>query len=178
VVHAFSNCDEVELFVNGKSQGRQAMPRLGHLEWSPKYEAGVLSAKGFKAGQLAVETVVATADAPARILLKPYKGDLLADNEDVVPVEVLIADAKGNVVPLAGNLVSFEISGPGEVAGVGNGDPSCHEADKASARSAFNGKCLVLVRAREVAGSVVLTARSKGLQSAKVTFIARTVETR
>jgi beta-galactosidase len=94
--------------------------------------------------------------------------DFTADGEDQVPVAVSVVDAKGRVVPTADNMVTFRIAGPAVVCGVGNGDPSCHEPDKASKRSAFNGYCMAVLQAGEKAGSVTLTATSPGLTSATV----------
>jgi beta-galactosidase len=128
-VRALSNCDEVELFVNGRSCGRQAMERDSELQWSVPYEPGVLSAKGYKAGQVVAETKVETTGAPAAVTLTPDRAEIAADGEDVAIVTVAVVDAQGRVVPDAGNTVDFALDGPGRIIGVGNGDPSCHEPD-------------------------------------------------
>ncbi len=128
-VRCFSNCDEVELFLNGESQGRQAMPRNSHLRWKVKYAPGTLSAKGFKGGQLVLEEKVETAGPPSALELTPDRATINADGEDVSLVTIAVADSQGRVFPLASNLVNFELIGPGRILGVGNGDPSCHEAD-------------------------------------------------
>jgi hypothetical protein len=85
---------------------------------------------------------------------------------------VEIVDAKGRRVPTADNLVQFSVAGAGEVRGVGNGDPSSHETDKASRRSAFNGLCMVLVGAKEKAGPIVLKATSPGLRTATLPLLS------
>jgi|GEM_PF-176742 len=169
-VWAYSNCDEVELSLNGKSLGKQVMPKDGHLSWEVPYEPGTLTAKGYSHGIPAAEDQVETTGKPASIRLKPYVQQFIADGEDSVPVAVEILDAKGRVVPTASNLVAFRVSGPAVVSGVGNGDPSCHEPDKASKRSAFNGLCLAVLQAGDQAGVVTLTATSPGLKAASVTL--------
>ncbi len=129
-VRALSNCDEVELFLNGASVGRQAMKPQSVIKWKVPYAPGVLSARGFRAGRVVAEAKVETAGAPAAVRLAPDRASVDADGEDVAVVTVSVADAQGRVMPVAGNEVSFEIEGPGRILGVGNGDPSCHEPDK------------------------------------------------
>ncbi len=128
-VRCFSNCEEVELFLNGASLGKQTMPRNSHLAWKVKYAPGTLSAKGFRGGVVVAETKVETTGAPARIILTPDQPAIRADAEDVSIVTVAVADSEGRIVPVAGNAVSFALEGPGQILGVGNGDPSCHEPD-------------------------------------------------
>ncbi len=128
-VRALSNCDEVELFLNGRSMGRQAMAADSEIKWKVPYAPGVLSAKGFKGGRAVAETAVETTGAPAAVRLEADRAAFDANGEDVSVVTVSIADSKGRVMPVAGNEVSFELEGPGRILGVGNGDPSCHEPD-------------------------------------------------
>ena len=128
-VRALSNCDEVELFLNGRSLGRQTMKRASELKWSVPYAPGTLSARGFKAGQVVAETKVETTGAPAAVQLTADRPAIDADGEDLAIVTVAIADAQGRIVPVAGNPVSFDLTGPGRIIGVGNGDPSSHEPD-------------------------------------------------
>ena len=128
-VRALSNCDEVELFLNGRSLGRQRMQRDSELKWKVPYAPGALSAKGYRDGKLAVETKVETTGAPAAVQLTPDRTMIGADGEDVSVVTVAVTDAGGRVVPTADNPVQFSLEGPGRIIGVGNGDPSCHEPD-------------------------------------------------
>jgi beta-galactosidase len=128
-VRCLSNCEEVELFLNGQSLGKKTMEKSSHLAWKLKYAPGALLAKGFKGGQAVAEDKVETAGAPAAIKLTPDRPSVQADGEDVSIITVAVTDAQGRVAPTAGNLVQFELSGPGRLLGVGNGDPSCHEAD-------------------------------------------------
>ncbi len=128
-VRALSNCQEVELFLNGRSLGRQTMKKDSELKWKVKYAPGTLSAKGYKNGRLVAETRVETTGAPAAVQLTPDRSAINADGEDVSVFTVAVTDAQGRVVPVAANLIHFELSGPGKILGVGNGDPTCHEPD-------------------------------------------------
>ncbi|MGP8199994.1 MAG: beta-galactosidase GalA [Limisphaerales bacterium] len=128
-VRCLGNCDEVELFLNGQSLGHKTMPTNSHLQWSVKYAPGTLLARGFKAGQVIAEDKVETAGAPASIKLSADRTSLHAGDEDASVITVTVTDGQGRVVPLAANLIDFDLAGPGRILGVGNGDPSCHEAD-------------------------------------------------
>jgi beta-galactosidase len=175
-VWAHSNCAQVELFLNGKSLGKKAMPRLGHLEWKVAYAPGVLSAKGYTAGgSLMAEDKVETSGPPQGLRLRAMRPELLADGSDAMAVELAVVDAAGRVVPTASNRVTFKAMGAGSLAGVGNGDPTCTEADISDSRSAFNGLCLAVLRAGSKAGRVTLEAVSPGLKPATLTLEARQV---
>jgi beta-galactosidase len=128
-VRAESNCDEVELFLNGRSLGRQMMKRTSELKWKVGYAPGTLSAKGFKGSKVVTETKVETTGAAAAVQFTPDRATISADGEDVSVITVSVADDQGRIVPVAGNSISFELEGPGRIIGVGNGDPSCHEPD-------------------------------------------------
>jgi beta-galactosidase len=128
-VWCYSNCKEVELFLNGQSLGRKTMKKDSHLEWQASYAPGTLSAKGYLDGKEVAETKVETTGAPAAIQLTPDRSIINADGEDVSVFTVAVTDAQGRVVPVAADLIHFELSGPGKILGVGNGDPSCHEPD-------------------------------------------------
>jgi len=174
-VWVHSNCDEVELLLNGRSLGKQTMTRLSHLEWKVNYTPGTLLARGFKAGKLIAEDKRETTGGPAAIRLTPDRATLHADGEDVSLVAVAVVDAEGRVVPLADNEISFDVTGPGKIIGVGNGDPSCHQADKGTRRSVFGGLGQVIVQSNKQVGDITLRAESAGLQSASTTIRAQTV---
>jgi beta-galactosidase len=129
-VDALSNCRQVELFLNGTSLGKKDMVRDAKLSWLVKYQPGTLSAKGYDADGYAIaETKIETTGDATQIQLAPDRVNLGADSKDLSVITVAIADADGRVVPTADNPVHFELSGPGKIIGVGNGDPSCHEPD-------------------------------------------------
>jgi beta-galactosidase len=129
-VDALSNCKQVELFLNGESQGRQTMKPNSKLAWKVKYAPGTLSAKGFDAAtNVIAETKVETTGAAAAIQLTPDRSTIFANGEDVSVFTVAAVDAQGRVVPVAQNKINFALEGAGKILGVGNGDPSCHEPD-------------------------------------------------
>ncbi|MGA3179589.1 MAG: beta-galactosidase GalA [Verrucomicrobiota bacterium] len=131
-VRCYSNCEEVELLLNGQSLGRKPMPKNSHLQWMVQYAPGALAARGYKGGRQVAEDKVQTTGAPAAVGL--YTDDrgrsgVKADGEDLSIITVAVQDAQGRTVPVSENLIKFEISGPGKIIGVGNGDPSSHEPD-------------------------------------------------
>ena len=166
-VRCFSNCDEVEIFLNGKSQGRQMMPKYGHREWKVSYTPGTLSAKGYSQGRQVIEDRVETTGKPVAIKLISNRTNLHGDGEDVSMVTVETIDAQGRVVPTADNKIKFHTDG-GTILGVGNGDPECLEADHGDQRSLFNGLAQVIVQAPHQAGTITLSAESPGLTAASV----------
>jgi beta-galactosidase len=130
-VRVYSNAAEVELFLNGRSLGRRTMPRDSHLEWKVTYAPGKLVARGYGAdGKEAASDTVETTLMPAAVQLIPGEASIVADGASVTVITVRVDDAEGRMVPDAGNLVSFQLSGPGRIIGVGNGDPASHEPDK------------------------------------------------
>lgn len=129
VVGCHSNADAVELLVNGRSFGRQAMPRNGHLEWSVPYAPGVVEARATRRGQPAEVVRVETAGPAAQLVLTPDRTTVRADGDDVVVFTVSASDSSGRTVPTADNQVWFTVDN-GRVLGVGNGDPGSHEPDQ------------------------------------------------
>ncbi len=162
-VRVHSNCDAVELFLSGRSLGRKKVKTARHLEWQVRYKPGTLEARGWKAGKVVAVRRVATTGAPAGLKLIADQRSLRADGEDTVAVNVAVVDARGRVVPVADNPIRFAVAGAGKILGVGNGDPSSHEPDRARQRRAFNGWCQVIVQAGSSAGDLNLTAEAPGL---------------
>jgi len=171
-VHCYTNCEEVELFLNGKSQGKKKAEPFKKLIWLVIYKPGKLEAKGYKGGKLVANDVVETTATPAQVALNSDVSAIKADGCDVALIRVAIKDNKGRVVPTANNLVKFTIEGPGKIIGTGNGNPTSHEPDKASQRMAFNGYCLVLVQSQKQAGEIRLKAISEKLKDAEVVIKA------
>ena len=172
-VVAFSNCEAVELFLNGVSLGRKPMPRNEHLDWTVPYAPGTLLARGYNGETVAATDTVTTTGAPTALRLTTDRTTLTADGEDLTPIEVDVVDAQGRIVPTADNLVTFSVKGAGTIAGVGNGDPGDHDPDKGTRRKAFNGKCLVIVGATEKAGGIGLTATAPGLAPVRLSLHSR-----
>jgi beta-galactosidase len=176
-----SNCENVELFLNGKSLGKKAMPLNSHLEWKVPYEPGILESRGTRNGKQMVSRVETTG-APVQIRMTADRTLIQADGEDVAVVNVTAVDDKGREVPVADNLIRFDIKGNGKIMGVGNGDPSSHEPDKFLVgqyqRRLFNGKCQVIVQSTKEASMIELKASADGLKPASVTVKAEAVQLR
>jgi beta-galactosidase len=160
-----SNCETVELFLNGRSLGAKPMQRNSHLEWQVPYTPGTLEARGTRNGRTLTAKVETTGE-PVKIVLTPDRFTIVADGEDVCVVNVSAVDAKGREVADAANLIRFALSGNGRIIGVGNGDPSSHEPDKflndRFQRRLFSGKCQVIVQSLGSAGGIVLRASADG----------------
>ncbi|MGD0904480.1 MAG: beta-galactosidase GalA [Terracidiphilus sp.] len=171
-VWVHSNCQEVELFLNGVSQGRQTVKPYHHLEWNVKYAPGQLIAKGVRDGK-PIEATVETTGNPATVQLTADRTKLAANNMDIAVVKVAILDALGRVVPVANNKVTFTLTGPAKLIGVGNGDPSSHEPDKAGSRSAFHGLAQAIVQTTEKGGAIMLKAEAVGLNAGSVTLASK-----
>jgi beta-galactosidase len=173
-VWAYFNSDEVELFLNGKSLGvkRKSGDDL-HVSWRVPYEPGTLKAISRRNGKLELTREVRTAEAPAKIVLVPDWNVIKADGADLSFVTVKIVDKNGTLVPMADNLVNFEISGAGFIAGVDNGSEISHESFKATYRKAFHGQCLAIIRSKDRAGKIVLKAMADGLAPASIVITAR-----
>jgi beta-galactosidase len=129
-VRAHSNLEQVELFLNGVSQGRKKMAPNGHLAWQVPYAAGTLLARGYRAGRAVLERKVGTTGPAAALALQADRTSIQADGRDLAVVTVALRDRAGRVVPTANQRVDFKIQGPGRILGVGNGDPSCLEPDR------------------------------------------------
>ena len=171
-VWVHSNCEEVELFLNQESLGKKPMPRLSHLEWKVKYEQGGISARGYNDGKVAAEDAVQTTGAGVAIKLNTDRPQINADGEDVSLATVAIVDAQGRIVPTTSDEITFAIDGPGQIIGVGNGDPSSHEPDKAVKRKLFNGLALAIVQSKKTHGAIKLTATAAGFAPASITLDA------
>lgn len=174
-VWAYSNCDEVELFVNGKSAGRKKMPLNGHLEWDATYKPGSLRAVGYKNGKkVKVETVETTGDA-TQIALSVDRQQIMADGRDVAVVTVALKDKKGRIVPTACNDLRISVDGCCRILGVGNGDSAFkgeeHPAElecKEFSVPAFNGYAQVILQSDGNIGNAVLRCTSDGCKESTV----------
>jgi beta-galactosidase len=182
-VWVYSNLDEVDLIVNGKSQGTQKVPHLGHVQWKVRYEPGAIEARGFKNGKVALTEKRETTGPAVAIRLTTDRTEINADGEDVAIVKVEVLDKDGRAVPTANNLIGFNVSGEGKLIGVGNGDPNCQESDKEPKRSLFNGLAQVILQASRKAGALEIEAVKLGwegpaLTQAKLTIATKAVEPR
>lgn len=161
----YNNADEVELFVNGESQGVRSKGKDDfHVMWRVKFEPGVVKAISRKEGKVVAEQEIRTAGEPAQIRLTPDRSTIQADGKDLSFVTVEIVDKDGNLCPNAENDVTFAVEGAGFIAGVDNGSPISMEKFKDNHRKAFYGKCLVVVQNNGEDGNIKLTATAEGLE--------------
>ncbi len=166
-VWAFTNCDEVELFLNGSSLGRQIKGRDDfNLIWKVPFEEGTLLGVGYRNGEEIMRSEVHTAGEPASLALSPDRAELKADGADLSFITVTVVDGAGIQVPHADNMVTFSVEGPGTIAGVDNGSQTSMEPFRADYRKAYNGKCLVVIKTGKEKGEIRVTASSEGLPDA------------
>ena len=198
-VICYTNCDSVELFLNGKSLGTKSLefPRQGtaggwntyaraqifpttadlHLSWDVPYEPGVLKAVGYRERSKAGEVEVRTAGEPSTIVLAADHQTLQANTREVAHLTVKVVDARGDLVPGADNLITFNVQGAGSLVGVDNGDPASHEDYKAAQRKTFNGLCLAIIQTTRESGRIRVTASADGLMEAVIELNAQSPTT-
>ncbi|MEP1486838.1 MAG: glycoside hydrolase family 2 TIM barrel-domain containing protein [Algibacter sp.] len=167
-VVAYSNCDSVELFLNHTSLGIKEMGDQMDLVWNVPYKPGTLIAKGIKDGHVVCEKVLNTAKAPAKIELLIDNETILANGQEVIHVEVNILDEDNNFVPKASNEIIFKVEGEGTLLAVDNGDPKSEESFMGNTRSAFNGKCILIVKSTQKVGDIKISVQSEGLEGASI----------
>ena len=165
----YNNADEVELYINGVSQDvRSKDAEHLHVVWNVTFEPGTVKVVARKNGVETANQEIHTAGEPAQIRLTPDRSTIKADGTDLSFVTVEILDKDGNLCPNADNLVQFEISGNGFIAGVDNGSPISLERFKDDKRKAFYGKCLVVLQNNGKKGKIKLDAKSEGLKHAHI----------
>jgi beta-galactosidase len=194
-VLAYTNCDSVELFLNGRSFGIKALefPRQGnsgawnrydrplvgittgdlHLMWDVPYEPGELKAVGRKGGRIVVEEKLVTAAEPAAIRLSVDRNVIQPHADAVAHVKVEIIDDKGNVVPYANNLIQLAIEGAGRLIGFDNGNPADHTSMKSNQRKTFNGLALAIIQPGNKTGKISVRAGSPGIKEATIEIIVQ-----
>lgn len=170
----YNNADEVELFVNGESQGVRTKGKDDfHVVWRVKYEPGVVKVVSRKDGKMVLEKEIHTAGEPAQIRLTADRNEIKSDGRDLSFATVEVLDKDGNLCPNADNQIMFDVQGAGFIAGVDNGSPVSMEKFKADHRRAFYGKCLVVVQSDGKSGGIKLTATSEGLKTAVTAIKAK-----
>jgi beta-galactosidase len=144
------------------------------LRWDVAYQPGTLKAVAYSGGKQVAVQEVRTAGAPARIKLTADRNLISADGDDLSYITVRIEDKSGNLVPTADNLVHFDVSGAGDIAGVDNGNAATTEPFHADHRKAFNGLALLIVRSRNDTGKIHIVASGDGLTSAQLDIRTQT----
>jgi beta-galactosidase len=194
-VLAYTNCDTVELFVNGKSYGikvqefphqghsgawnKYAKPYVGvttadlHLSWDVAYQPGTIKAVGRKNGKQVIVDEIHTAGKPVALQLTADTSAINADGKDVALVHVDVIDDQGNVVPDADNRINFTIKGNGKITGVDNGDQRDDTSFKQNSRKVFNGHAFAVIQSDGKQGDILLTVQADGLKEASVSISAQ-----
>src|SRR5690606_18865694 len=168
-VWAYTNADEVELFLNDKTIGTRLKNENDlHLMWRVAFAPGTLKAVARKDGKEFLVKEVKTAGKPARIEATADRQTIQADGRDLSFITVKIVDEHGVVVPYADTQVNFTIEGSGFIAGVDNGDPVSHESFKANTRKAFHGLCLAVIQNNGQSGKIKFHAAADGLESSVI----------
>ena len=172
---AYSNCDEVELTVNGKKLGRQKMPKNGHLKWKATYQPGKVVATGYKNGKRILTEVIATTKPAYKTVLKADKQSIEADGRDVAIITIEVQDEKCRIVPNACPMLRFQLEGDARIIGAGNGDPMYLGEDhpknpncKKFSIPAFNGLAQILVQSYDTPSTITLRCQSDGLKTGNV----------
>jgi beta-galactosidase len=170
-VQVYSNCDEVELFLNDKSLGSKIKPADDSPRaWDVTFEKGTLKAVAKNKGIEVATDELKTAGNPARIILTADKSKITNSWDDVSYVTAAVVDSDGIICPNVNKLISFVVSDSGIIAAVDNGDNNSHEAYQASERSVFMGRCIAIIKARTASGKITVTASSPELISGSVTI--------
>ncbi|MFD1316376.1 glycoside hydrolase family 2 TIM barrel-domain containing protein [Namhaeicola litoreus] len=172
-VWTYSNCDEVELFLNEKSLGTKSNKGKLNLSWDVPYISGTIKALGKNEGRVVSEQTYHTAKKAFKVEVITDKSEVLADGVSCVHLEVNILDENGNFVPYADNLIKFEIEGPANNIGVENGDPLDLASNKINQRNAFNGKCLLILQTTKEPGKIKVNVRSEGLETGEVFILSK-----
>jgi len=194
-VMAYTNCDSVELFLNGRSFGIKSIdfPRQGnsgawnkydrpqintttgdlHLMWDVPYEAGSLKAVGRKGGKIVVTEEIHTTGEPVAIRLSVDRKIINADQKDAVHAKVEIVDEHGYVVPDANQLVELNIDGEGTLIGFDNGNPSDHTSMKSYQKKTFNGLALATIQSKNKEGIIQVKASSLAIKGSSIEVITK-----
>jgi beta-galactosidase len=170
-VHVYTSGDEAELFLNGKSLGKKKKGQYEYrLRWDDViYQPGELRVIAYKNGEKWAEDIMRTTEKAYAISMSGDRPAVRPDGYDLIYITVRIEDKNKLLVPKSGNLVNFSIVGPGKIVAVDNGDATSHDPFQALYRKAYNGLCLVIVKAEKGAtGSFTVNAVSKGLKGAAV----------
>ena len=167
----YNNADEVELYLNGVSQGvKKKGENEYHVFWRLNFEPGTVKVISRKNGKEVLMREIHTAGEPFKIKLTADRNEINADGTDLSFVTAEVLDKDGNLCPNADNLVKFTLSDHGFIAGVDNGNQISLEKFKASERKVFYGKCLAIVQNKNKKGTITLKAASEGLKATEITI--------
>ncbi len=174
-LYTYTNADEVELFVNGKSlgvkQNTTAPKSRNRIKWDGvKYEPGYVEAVAKKGGKVVARHKIETAGDAVKLTAESDNPEWKADGQDLQHIKVCAIDKKGRRVQGTQGEVTFEVEGPAEILGVINGDMASDELTVGNKRKLYRGTATVILRSKREPGKVKLTATTPGLKQAKVEF--------
>lgn len=174
-VNVYSSCDEVELFLNGNSLGKRTTNVSDKFitVWQVPYNAGILKAIGYTGNKQVAESILQTAEEASKIKLTPDRTTISANGQDLSYVTVELTDANGVRNPKANDLVKFTVEGSATIAGVANADPKSIESFQLPQRKAWQGKCLVVLKSDNRAGTIKLKASVPGMKDAETTITSK-----
>lgn len=169
-VDIYSSCEDVELFLNGKSLGKKTTNRSTKYmaKWKVLYQPGELKVIGFSNSMQVAESELKTAGKVSDIRLSADRTDIKANGQDLSYVTIELCDKNGIRNPIADNLIHFKIDGPGSIVGVGNANPLSTESYQLPQRKAWRGRCLVIIKSHKIGGAIKLTASSEDLPSSSI----------
>jgi beta-galactosidase len=172
-VEIYSNCDEVELWLNDQSLGTKRRPADDSpRNWQVAYAPGTLRAVGKNAGQIVATHELKTAGKPARIVLIADRTNISPAWDDLSYIEATVVDAQGVLVPSASDQITFKVEGPGRVVATDSANNASHESFQASERRAYQGRCFALVKADSPNGRITIEASAPGLKKGAITLTA------
>jgi beta-galactosidase len=173
LVEVYTNCEEVELLMNGQSLGRQKLhPDASPLTWNVPYAPGSLKAVAYNQGRPAAEDELRTAGKPALIVLSAERATVSAGWEDAVAVVATAVDAAGVQVPDAANEIQFTVSGPAQIVATDSGDNTDHDCFLLSRHRLYDGRAIAILRATASSGSIRVHASAAGLAGGDATLMA------
>jgi len=169
-VWVYSNCDEVELFLNNASLGVKKINRTEslHAEWNVPYKPGELKAVALKGGKIVATQIIRTAEEAARLELSADRMEIAADGSDLSFIEVKLVDENGVFCPDADLMVQVKVEGNGELLGVGNGSALNHSPFTGSQVQTFYGLCRVIVKSTRKDGAIKVSVSADGVEAAQV----------
>ena len=167
-VWCYTNCEEAELFLNGKSLGRKPRQPHSHIEWLVPYEPGTLTVHGLDAGKVVSCKEIHTAGKPAKLSLTADRSEINADGKDLNFVAVDVLDENGVLVPDADNEISIVVEGDGHLLSLCNGNPASHAVTGIRQMNSFSGKLLAIVQSTEDTGIIKLKATADNITTAEL----------
>ena len=151
-----TNCDSVELLLNGRKIDVQQPQKDKYVKWLLPYEAGTLEAVGSKDGKEICRQTLTTPGVPAELKITADRSIITANGEDIAFLRADVVDSCGNIIPDAAEDLEITVTGAGKLAGVCSGDPSSHEREDASTIRTFSGAALVIIQSGDTPGDIMV----------------------